>query len=449
MITVLTDDIELWFKYIWDQFIQINSLKSGYELVQYSDFKHSKHVNYSLIIEYGSRQQFLNSLFIPKRKAHLTDDYVWIRKDLPVYRATVVGGDNGSFDIFWNAFVHLSRLEEWESEKNGNPIHSYSFRHPRKDKRIWKIPVVNYLFNELEEKIRQRFPEVSFGEKAKPIIELSHDVDYIHKTIQLRIKQSLFHLFNSGKFLLRMDIKNSLLKFKNGVEFALTDSDYWCFDDWRELESKMGIRSVYYFFSKADNQTCNPKQWLLDPSYDISNNMQLKKKCMELASEGYQLGIHGSYFSAENEELFLREKELMERATGINIKKSRQHWLNYYECKTPYIHTKAGIEEDSTIGFNDIAGFRSGVASLYNPYDHKSNAPFPFKEIPLVVMDSHLYDYSDRSDNLRWLFDSIHKVKNFSISVDWHQRVISNDYGWGKGLEQFMTYSRDDLDNNE
>jgi hypothetical protein len=159
---------------------------------------------------------------------------------------------------------------------------------------------VNYLFNELEEKIKGRYPEVSFGEKSKPVIEFSHDVDYINKTIQLRIKQSLFHLFNSGKSALRLDIKNSLSKFKNGVEFALTGGDYWCFDDWKELESKMDIKSVYYFFSKADNQTFRPKQWFLDPSYDISNNIRLKEKCRELASHGNRIGIHGSYFSAQN-----------------------------------------------------------------------------------------------------------------------------------------------------
>ena len=235
-----------------------------------------------------------------------------------------------------------------------------------------------------------------------------------------------------------MDIKNSLSKFKNGVEFALTGSDYWCFDDWQELESKMDIKSVYYFFSKADNQTFHPKQWLLDPSYDISNDMRLKEKCRELVSDGHKLGIHGSYFSAENEELFLREKELLERATGSDIKKTRQHWLNYYEGKTPYIHNNTGIEEDSTIGFNDIPGFRSGVASMYNPYDHKNSASFPFREIPLVVMDSHLYDYSSYSgvESLRWLFDSLGKVKNSMISIDWHQRVISQDYGWTQGYKQ-------------
>jgi len=37
-------------------------------------------------------------------------------------------------DLFWNAFVFLSRLEEFNEEQKGNLIKSYSTKHPRIDK---------------------------------------------------------------------------------------------------------------------------------------------------------------------------------------------------------------------------------------------------------------------------------------------------------------------------
>lgn len=40
---------------------------------------------------------------------------------------------------------------------------------------------------------------MSFGKLQKPIIDLSHDVDYINKTIQLRLKQTAFNIFNTIK----------------------------------------------------------------------------------------------------------------------------------------------------------------------------------------------------------------------------------------------------------
>ena len=443
MVIIISDKIEPWFEYIWEQFVLINSLVTGYKLITYSDCRLDKYANSKyFFIEYGTNQRYSDSLFIPKKNEFKTDDYFWIREYLPVYCNTILeNGYNMHYDIFYNAFVHLSRLEEWQSERNGNFVRSYSFHHPRKEKRIWKIPIVNYLFNEFEGMIKTKYPEVYFGDRAKPIIELSHDVDYINKTNQLRIKQTLFHFFNCCRFLKQFDLRNSLIKFKNGIEFVFRNSSYWCFDNWTDFEKGLNLKSVYYFFSKTDNQKgFNPKQWFLDPSYDIARNKRLKEKCKALIANGNRIGIHGSYFSAENESVFRREKDGLENAIGHKITKTRQHWLNYCESKTPYIQDMAGIEEDSTIGFNDISGFRAGVASRYNPYDHRNNTSLPLKEVPLVVMDSHLYDYSTDADSqdFEWLFSSINNVKNFMVSVDWHQRVISRDYGWEAGLRQFL-----------
>jgi hypothetical protein len=433
MILIVTDEVEPWFKYIWYQFVQINLLETASQITTYSDYLLTSTNHKDQIIEYAIHKRLTNSLFIPKRKKFKSNDYVWVYNNLPIYRDTLEDVKrNNSYDIFYNAFIHLSRLEEWESEKNGKFIHSYSFNHPRKNKKLWKIPVVNLLFNELERWIETKYPEVSFGDKKRPIIEFSHDVDYINKTIQLRIKQSFFYFFRCGKQVLRLNFAKGASNLKDRVNFVCKNCDYWCFGGWSQIENELNIRSVYYFFAKTEDRRFNPKRWLLDPSYNIAKDNRLKEKCKELISNGKKIGIHGSYYSSEDERLFRKEKEILEDSVGHQITKSRQHWLNYYENKTPYIHTIAGIEEDSTLGFNDISGFRSGVASIYNPYDHKNNVSFPFKEIPMVIMDSHLYDYSDDSNqnHLGWLFDSLTKTKNYMISINWHQRVLSEDYSW-------------------
>jgi hypothetical protein len=441
MIIIVTDEIEPWFTYIWDQFARINSLSAQSRITTYSDYPVTSSNQKEPLIEYGMEQKLTRGLFIPKRKTFKSDDYVWIDDDLPVYRDTIDGDKKNIYDIFYNAFIHLSRLEEWESEKRGRYIRSYSFNHPRKDRKIWKIPIVNFLFNELEKWIKAKYPEVSFGNRAMPMIEFSHDVDYVNKTIQLRIKQPFFNVLKCCKQLLQFNFAKGVSNFRNGVNFAYRGCDYWCFDCWSKLEKELNIKSVYYFFGRSYHRKLSLRRWLIDPSYDINENGTLKEKCKELISDGNEIGIHGSYFSAGDESLFKKEKEILENSIRREITKSRQHWLNYYEGRTPYIHTAARIEEDSSLGFIDVPGFRAGIGSIYNPYDHRNNMPFPFKEIPLVMVDSQLYDYSDDYDldHLRWLFDSIRKIKNVAMSVAWHQRAISNDYGWDEGYRKLVS----------
>ena len=431
MIVLVTDNPEPWLTYIWEQFARINKLESKYGFFTYDQFKQiNDQTNCSLILEYSSCQEISQSLFIPRHNHFSTDDYVWVRRDLPVYSGTF-DEKLKEFDVFFNAFIHLSRLEEWLFEKKGNRIYSYAFKHPRKDQRIWKIPVVNHLFNLLETKIKKKCHEISFGEKEKPTVQFSHDVDYIRKTIQLRIKQSVYNFINSAKLFLHNEKKKSLSKLKKGIKTATGNADYRFFDCWSELEDSLNISPVYYLYARAkSSKRRNVIQWFLDPSYEITKDKELIDQCHELISRGREIGLHGSFFSAGDETLFLKEKLTLEKTINHPVKKTRQHWLNYIETTTPFIHEKTGINTDSSLGFNDVPGFRSGVASIYNPYDHSNQSTFSFDEIPLVLMDAHTDDLVKCDDGFDWLFKCFDAVKNFAVSVDWHQRGASPEYGW-------------------
>jgi hypothetical protein len=437
MIFLVMDKLEPWFTYIWDQFARINKLKSEYKFFSYDQFLQINDQNNSnLVLEYSSCQKFAQSLFIPKHNHFTTDDYYWIRSDLPVYSGTF-DERSKKIDIFFNAFVHLSRLEEWLFEKKRNRIYSYAFKHPRKNRKIWRIPVVNHLFNLLESEIKKKCHYISFGEKEKPIIQFSHDVDYIRKTIRLRIKESANYFINCAKYFSHDEKKNiSLAKLKRRIKTTKGNVDYLFFDCWSKLEDRFNISPVYYLYAQIRlSKHRNAVQWFLDPSYDILKDKKLIGRCHELIFRGCEIGLHGSFFSAEDEMLFLKEKYLLEKIINSPVKKTRQHWLNYIESTTPFIHEKNGINSDSTIGFNDIPGFRSGVGSVYNPYDHRNQKAFSFDEIPLVLMDAHIDDHVNGNDDFDWLFQCFDVAKKFEVSVDWHQRGFSADYQWSESYE--------------
>ena len=61
---------------------------------------------------------------------------------------------------------------------------------------------------------------------------------------------------------------------------------------------------------------------------------------------------------------------------------------------------------------------------------------------PMVLMDSHLYDYATLSEEGR--FAAIDAILDELVatggeaSVIWHQRVFHDDYGWGGGYAYLL-----------
>ncbi len=122
------------------------------------------------------------------------------------------------------------------------------------------------------------------------------------------------------------------------------------------------------------------------------------------------------------------------------VKKIRQHWLRF-SFETLRIQESLGFEEDSTIGFNDMMGFRAGIASPYYPYDFERKKAFSILEVPLVLMDSTIFDYSaENEQKIDEAFNMLETASMFGgrVSVNWHQRVLSTDYNWGDVYLQLL-----------
>lgn len=337
------------------------------------------------------------------------------------------------YDIFWNAFVLLSRQEELIAEMNGNLIQSYSSRHPRMEQSTWDIPIVNLYFKKIKKLIQELHPQLPFKAEQDAILELSHDLDYITKTLPLRLKQSAFNLFNAVT-------KVSPSKLGKAIQFLMIPTNYWCFDYWMDFEKSVDMRSIFYVYAQSEKQ--NMKQWLMDPSYKVGKNLKLQEQLKMMHKQGWEIGLHGSFFSATNEERLKAEQSVLQDALQLPIRKTRQHWLRYEESVTPYIHEKL-FDQDSTVAWNDRVGFRAGIASKYRPYNHKDQKPFDYFIVPQIVMDSNIYDYGYGAEDaliiksIR-LLDEVKDLKNTHIAISWHPRTCSKDYKWGAGYEKIV-----------
>jgi uncharacterized protein DUF7033 len=424
-----------WLQYILEEFRRINIAEFKIQVCTIEQVNGSN----GKVIYYN--KNCINKLTIPNRSyANIQENVLWLSKVIFIIKDTRVNEWEGecNYDIFWNAFVFLSRLEEYQKEKNEKQIKSYAKNHPRKEKTTFDVPVVNNLFNELELIIKRNFPELPFGSKQKPVIELSHDVDYIKKTFQLKLKQTAFNSYNALKALKNPSI--FIHKAQTTLSFLFSKPSYWCFDYWEALEKKYLKRSVFYIYVQTKKK--NLKSWLIDPSYDIRTNKKLQLKLKQLIVEGFEIGLHGSYYSATDEKRLVNEKAILEDILEKRVTKIRQHWLRYDESITPVLHNKY-FKYDSTLGWNDRTGFRSGCASRYRPFNHEKQEPYEYMVTPQVIMDSAIFDYGAERIKLQTkkallMIKNIQSLKTPHISISWHQRVCNDDYRWHKLYEKIL-----------
>jgi len=241
-------------------------------------------------------------------------------------------------------------------------------------------------------------------------IFLSHDIDTIH---QMPF-QGLYYFLTQKKF-----------KYLRSL-FEKRDP-YWRFEEMMALEEKYQVRSTFFFLQeKTSLNLFKPITWRLsNDRYEFSNPkvIELFKK---LENGGWEVGLHGSYYSYNNEKLLAEEKDSLEKSLGHAVAGIRQHHLNLNEPETWKIQAKIGLQYDSTYGLKKEIGWREGKYLPYRPLNNN------FLEIPLVIMDINVFkgDLSGQNLEKLWqkclaIFDEAEK-NGAMLSVLWHNRFFND-----------------------
>lgn len=325
---------------------------------------------------------------------------------------------------------YLDCLAEREYESVAGPIHSYSIRLRGWDERHWQRAWVNRIAIAIRAMLArdaQREPDDWFGPLPRPEFDLSHDLDALTKHLSLRLKQTAFATFNGVRGLLRGRPDRFLNGGGRALRFLLGGGDYDLLEEVLESESAVGVTSVFHVFPGP------PRKKLFDPRYE-PGDPRVAARLRMIAESGCDIGLHPGFNDFDTEEPLARGAETLAGILGRTPKRIRQHWLRFTFAETWRAQDAARFRVDSTLGFNDRPAFRAGAALRFAPLlgDRRSEG---LEEIPLVLMDSHLHDYLDLEESGvlaeadRWV-DEIITVGGVA-SVNWHQRVLHPDYGWG------------------
>ena len=328
------------------------------------------------------------------------------------------------FDIFAASFYLLSRYEEYlphEKDIYGRYSHENSLAF--KSNFLHK-PLINIWINDLALRLKNAFENIIFHPPVFKAI-LTYDIDiawsYQHK--------GFFR--NIGGF-----IKNPGLE-RLSVMLRIKKDPFDAYDFIDKLHEQKQL-SVLYFFLVADNVSKYDK--------NISPNKASMRELIKVHSNKYPIGLHPSWKSNNNITILKKEKAYLEEIANKQILNSRQHYIQFSLPDSFEKLIKAGINNDFSMGYGSINGFRASFAGSFYWYNLAAEKMTRLKLFPFCFMDanSHYEQYQDTKDSFAELMhykNECEKVNGLFISI-FHNNFLGTDKkfnGWKELYEAFIS----------
>jgi hypothetical protein len=306
------------------------------------------------------------------------------------------------------------------------------------------VPWIDRPLVQLRSEIQTQHPdwrvEPIWPEKKRFALCLTHDVDAVVRDVSI----------NAVLHTIRYDFQSNLsgrARFGRARVFARgwlrelwsnASHKLQTFDEWLKLEDSFGFKSTFFFFpSRLEHR--HP----YDCEYQYhelvrhgQGTLTVKQMIQAIDLAGWEIGLHGSYYSATERRLLGSERQQLEEIVGHDIISTRQHWLHYDVQVTPCLQRDAGFKADSTQGFNRSIGFRAGTAFPYWCWDHKNGESLPVLEIPQHIMDGGLFvpnglQYSEALaiKHSVEIMDAVEQVGG-CLTLSWHPHNVNDPKHW-------------------
>lgn len=336
-------------------------------------------------------------------------------------------------DIFASAFYFLSLWDEYVIKERDNHNRFIGKNSLLNKLDFLRKPIVTIYFNYLIFLINNYF-NINI-QKRNSYASLTHDIDYIKKWSPGIIYRECIQYFLLNR--LNVNFRKRFSRFYEFLKAFLIKNDPYLnsLNKIIEFELKNNIRST--FFIKTG---CTSKH---DVSYSVKNKF-VKRKVEFLKEQNFDVGLHPSYKTYNNEIIMKDEKNRLINLLNNDKFGVRQHYLRYDINITPIIHEKLYFIYDSSLGYHDVEGFRTGFSFPHYLYSNKNDKVLNIIEIPLVIMDSTLEYY--RKLKPQQALNVIKEITNIIqkyggvLTILFHNTCYDElDYpGWGSVYEDMV-----------
>ncbi|MDR1336017.1 MAG: polysaccharide deacetylase family protein [Tannerella sp.] len=332
-------------------------------------------------------------------------------------------------DLLAGAFFLLSRYEE-TVRRGVRDVHG---RFPGRESLPFRAGFIHRpLVDEYGRLLRRwlRLTGVPVQEPPQRIrhLYLTHDVD---APFACRTWRSVARGVAGGKNL------RELLRIRFG---ALEDDPFYTFP--RLLREDAQVRTAFgeehcdiYLFFKAGGSGEKADR----PRYDLRGK-DIRRLYSLLWDSCAKAGLHASYRAGKNPALVAAEKERLQRAFPQEIDANRHHFLASREPEDMAALEQAGITDDFTMGYADVAGFRLGTSRPVRRIDALNRRLSALTLHPLTVMDVTLSESGYMGLNLEEATDCVirlaEQVRQFNgeLTLLWHNSSTVEGEGYHAAL---------------
>jgi hypothetical protein len=305
-------------------------------------------------------------------------------------------------DIVASAYFLTTRYEEWVRRD----VRDEHGRFPGRESLPYRAGFLHRpIVDEYAGLLRQWLGEIGVHLPESPTqlrkTYLTHDIDVPWRWARFgaALRSSVGNVIRArgGGF----DPMRCYLGWKTDPE----DCFDWILEQDRILQQALGAHQVeLVFFLMAGGKTA------CDGRYGIRSR-RAKRLIEKLVDSGASIGLHTSYRAGANPGAVKREADMLRNATGLPITRNRYHYLACREPEDLRQLEQAGIRDDFSFAYADVAGFRLGTSRPIRWFDPLECRLTEVTLHPLTVMDCTL----DRADYMHLSYEEARSIC-FSLS---------------------------------
>ena len=325
------------------------------------------------------------------------------------------------FDPFASIFYMLSRYEEYlphHRDEHGRFLVTESIAYQQG---FLQTAVVDRWAMMVKEVVLQHYPDTVFGTRTYTFVQ-TVDIDaaycYLHKGV-----------FRTTLGILRDGIRRhdpQEVKRRIRVLRKLETDPYDTFDYILEQSQRLARHSKLLFFALMGDYGIYDKP----ASFHNNDFRQLLQHLGDYA----KIGVHGSYYSADEPERLGREIERLADILHRPIVRNRYHFLRF-TLPTGYRNlVRNGIAHDYSMGYAELPGFRCGTCTIVPFFDLNNNQEYDLMLHPFMAMDTTFQKYMGLTPEqaIEQYHDLIDEVRTLggTFSCIFHNQNLCEDFGW-------------------